>query len=138
MVIFYECFQDLGGRTAISIGSGCDIYMKYVSRAFNMEAQVMAPCNHVLKTELLLQDFSSCKADVLSRGELFTTISSNSRSHIALLASGFIRDGLTVLIHGYSRVVTALLLQAKSDGKEFNVIMTEGRPNADGFVEYDI
>ncbi len=25
---------DLGGRTAISLGSGCDLFMKYVSRAF--------------------------------------------------------------------------------------------------------
>lgn len=24
----------LGGRTAISLGSGCDLFMKYVSRAF--------------------------------------------------------------------------------------------------------
>ena len=27
--------NDLGGRTSISLTSGCDLFMKYVSRAFN-------------------------------------------------------------------------------------------------------
>jgi hypothetical protein len=26
--------SDLGGRTMLSLGSGCDLFMKYVSRAF--------------------------------------------------------------------------------------------------------
>lgn len=26
--------RDLGGRTKISLGSGCDLFMKYVTRAF--------------------------------------------------------------------------------------------------------
>jgi hypothetical protein len=26
--------SDLGGRTSISLGSGCDLFMKYVNRAF--------------------------------------------------------------------------------------------------------
>lgn len=32
--------QDLLGRTNISLGSGCDLFMKYVSRTFNMEDMV--------------------------------------------------------------------------------------------------
>jgi hypothetical protein len=32
--------EDLGGRTNISLESGCDLFMKYVSRAFNLENQV--------------------------------------------------------------------------------------------------
>ena len=32
--------QDLGGRSNISVGPGCDIFMKYVSRAFSLEAMV--------------------------------------------------------------------------------------------------
>ena len=42
------------------------------------------------------------------------------------------QDGHTVLIHGYSRVVVALLLKAAESGKQFRVIVTEGRPNMDG------
>ena len=32
--------EDLGGRTNISLGSGCDLFMKYVTRAFKMEYMV--------------------------------------------------------------------------------------------------
>ena len=33
--------EDLGGRTNISLGSGCDLFMKYVTRAFNLEDMVL-------------------------------------------------------------------------------------------------
>ena len=32
--------EDLGGRTNISLGSGCDLFMKYVTKAFKMEYMV--------------------------------------------------------------------------------------------------
>ena len=32
--------EDLGGRTNISLGSGCDLFMKFVTRAFKLEFQV--------------------------------------------------------------------------------------------------
>lgn len=32
--------SDLGGRTKISLGSGCDLFMKYVTRAFLLENTV--------------------------------------------------------------------------------------------------
>ena len=32
--------EDLGGRTNISLGSGCDIFMKFVTRAFKLEFAV--------------------------------------------------------------------------------------------------
>ena len=37
--------EDLGGRTNISLGSGCDLFMKYVTRAFKMEYMVCSPPN---------------------------------------------------------------------------------------------
>ena len=40
------------------------------------------------------------------------------------------QDGSTVLVHGSSRVVVALLLKA-AETKQFNVMVTEGRPNED-------
>ena len=36
--------EDLGGRTNISLGSGCDLFMKYVTRAFNLEYMVSSVC----------------------------------------------------------------------------------------------
>ncbi len=32
--------EDLGGRTNISLGTGCDLFMKYVTRAFGLESAV--------------------------------------------------------------------------------------------------
>ena len=32
--------DDLGGRSHISLGSGCELFMKYVTRAFNLEFMV--------------------------------------------------------------------------------------------------
>jgi hypothetical protein len=32
---------DLGGRTKLSLGSGCDLFMKYVTRSFNLENGVI-------------------------------------------------------------------------------------------------
>ena len=45
--------DDLGGRTNISLGSGCELFMKYVSRAFNIEDM----------------DFDMCKEELLRRGK---------------------------------------------------------------------
>ena len=36
----YSHDMDLGGRTTISLGSGCDLFMKYVTRSFTLEDTV--------------------------------------------------------------------------------------------------
>ena len=104
--------EDLGGRTNISLCSGCDLFMKYVTRSFNLE----------------YMEFSSCKDELLRRGQMFAGMSLSSRVHIAEIGHSFVEDGSTVLVHGSSRVVTSLLLKA-AESKQFNVIITEGRPN---------
>lgn len=106
--------EDLGGRTNISLCSGCDLFMKYVTRSFNLE----------------FMEFSFCKDELLRRGQMFAGMSLSSRVHIAEIGHSFVQDGHTVLVHGSSRVVTALLLKA-AETKQFNVMMTEGRPNED-------
>ena len=49
----YSSDQDLGGRTSISLGSGCDLFMKYVTRTFTLEDMVdfLVPCliSHKIK-----------------------------------------------------------------------------------------
>ena len=39
-----------------------------------------------------------------------------------------------VLVHGFSRVVLAVLLHAAKQGKYFSVVVTESRPNNAGCV----
>ena len=107
--------EDLGGRTNLSLGSGCDLFMKYVTRAFNLESM----------------EFDECKAELLRRGEKFADMSMHARSYIADIGHSFISEESTVLIHGNSRVAKALVLKA-ARSKQFNVIVTEGRPGGDG------
>ncbi len=58
-------------------------------------------------------------------------MSIESRHAIAEYGNSFIRDGCTVLIHGRSRVVASLLMKAAKT-KQYNIILTECRPNNDG------
>jgi translation initiation factor eIF-2B subunit alpha len=55
-------------------------------------------------------------------------MSLSSRVQIAEIGHSFVQDGSTVLVHGTSRVVAGLLLKA-AETKQFNVMVTEGRPN---------
>tara|TARA_B110000090_G_C12993903_1_gene297735 strand:- start:18 stop:473 length:456 start_codon:yes stop_codon:yes gene_type:complete len=89
--------EDLGGRTNLSLGSGCELFMKYVTRAFNLGSVDF--------------DFADCKKELLRRGEKFAGMSLSSRSHIADIGNSFIADSCTVMIHGNSRVVNALILK---------------------------
>jgi translation initiation factor eIF-2B subunit alpha len=59
---------------------------------------------------------------------MFATICNSSRAHIAEIGHSFVQDGTTVLVHGMSRVVTALILKA-AQTKQFNIMVAEGRPN---------
>ena len=105
-IIVPLCFQ----RT----GSGCELFMKYVTRSFSIEEM----------------EFNACKQELVRRGEKFAGISLKSRCHIADIGHSFIQDDCTVLVHGNSRVVAALVLKAALS-KTFNVILTEGRPMHD-------
>ena len=110
--------EELGGRTNISLFSGCDIFMKYVTRSLKTPSQ---------------QGFEACKSELISKAREFNDLSSDSRRKIAELSSGFIQDRSRVLVHGNSRVVTALILKA-AESKQFNIVVTDGRPSADGML----
>lgn len=106
----------LGGRSPIALQSGCELFMKYVTRTF-----------------LELPSFQDCISQVLERAETFANISLTARSKIANVGHSFIQDGATVLTHGYSRVVMDVLLKAALYwNKQFSLIILEGRPDAGG------
>jgi len=114
MVENFSSAASSSGRSHIALQSGCELFLKYVTRTF-----------------LELPDFEECRQAVLERGERFQMISLAARDRIALSAADFIPAGSTVLTHGYSRVVAAILMEA-SKTKHFDVIMLEGRPDASG------
>ena len=63
----------------------------------------------------------------------FATLSTRARVTIADAGARFLKgSSLTVLVHGASRVVLALLQRAVAQGSNFNVIVTEGRPDGTG------
>lgn len=99
----------LGGRTAISLASGCELFMEIVKKA------------SVDDTE-----FSKCKEDIVRRGEAFANMSLVARTRIAEIGHSFVQDGHTVLVHGESRVAAQLIIEA-AKSKQFTVIFTEGR-----------
>jgi translation initiation factor 2B subunit (eIF-2B alpha/beta/delta family) len=45
---------------------------------------------------------------------------------------------MVVLVHGYSRVVSSVLVAALQRDRRFTVIVTEARPEPTGFVHYVI
>jgi translation initiation factor eIF-2B subunit alpha len=117
--IMIKDFEDhastsIRGRSLIALSSGCDLFLKYVTRSF-----------------LEVPDFEPCRQEVLERGERFAGISLAARDRIAHVAADFIQEGQTVLTHGWSRVVACILLEA-AETKHFDIVILEGRPDAAG------
>ncbi|CAM6087919.1 unnamed protein product [Calypogeia fissa] len=102
--------------TSISLSAGCDLFMRYVTRTSALE----------------YEDIRAGKARLIERGERFGEISLKSRQTIANLGQEFVYDNSTILTHGFSRVVLALLKLAAQNGKHFSVVCTEGRPDNTG------
>jgi translation initiation factor eIF-2B subunit alpha len=90
----------LHSKSTIALSSGCELFLRYVTRC-----------------SLDFPDFDDCKLQVLQRGEKFAEMSVTSRLRIAELGHGFVRDGAVVMTHGYSRVVTSLLVRAAKVSK---------------------
>ncbi|KAG4302231.1 hypothetical protein PCK1_001503 [Pneumocystis canis] len=79
-------------------------------------------------------DVESCKHHLVSNGKLFVERARKSRDKIAFIGSKFIRDGIVILVHSYSRNVNALLLKAASENIKFSVYITESRPTGSGII----
>ena len=68
ITILKRCEIDLlCGRTSLSLSSGCELFMKHVTRSFNIDTM----------------EFGECKKELLRRGEYFARMSLSSRVKIA-------------------------------------------------------
>jgi translation initiation factor eIF-2B subunit alpha len=101
---------------SLSLTSGAELFTRFVTR-----------------TSLDVPNFEACKQRVMQRGEHFLQLASQTRGKIASQLDHFIRDGSVILTHGYSRVVLVALLQAAKKHRRFSVIVTESRPDNDGY-----
>merc|ERR1712137_1282934 len=100
---------------SLTISSGCELFMKFVTRTF-----------------LDIPDFDECKRNLIQRGERFKKMTVMSRLRIANHAETFITDDCTILVHGFSRVLVAILQSAAFRNRRFRVIVTESQPDCAG------
>ncbi|OLL22056.1 Translation initiation factor eIF-2B subunit alpha [Neolecta irregularis DAH-3] len=99
----------------ISVAAGCDLFQSSVTREVNGG-----------------KDFDVCKRSLISNAKLFSSQARQCRSKISRIGKNIIKDNSTILIHSFSRVVTAILLHAASQNTRFKVFVTEGRPTNGG------
>ena len=98
-----------------SLQAGCDIFQRFVMRSLDN-----------------IENFEETKSHLVANGQLFVQRARQAREKIAEIGSSFIKDGATILIHSYSRVVLAVLTLAAQRNKRFKVYITESRPNGSG------
>eukprot|EP01024_Parvocaulis_polyphysoides_P015965 TRINITY_DN1706_c0_g2_i1.p1 TRINITY_DN1706_c0_g2~~TRINITY_DN1706_c0_g2_i1.p1 ORF type:complete len:350 (-),score=55.92 TRINITY_DN1706_c0_g2_i1:316-1341(-) len=104
--------------TNICVKAACEMFVLYTSRVSVVDVEI--------------EDFEKFRSKLIQRGEHFTELSSQARRTVADLGARFIHNNSTVLLHGFSRVVSTLLQKAVNQGKSFKVIVTEGRPDGTG------
>lgn len=103
---------------SISLKAGCELFLRYTTRTSALETE----------------NFAVAKRRLMERGHHFADTSRRARAAIAEQGERFIRAGSTVLVHGHSRVVLAVLRRAAAAGTRFQVIATEGRPDETGLA----
>lgn len=82
---------------SISLSAGTDLFQRYMISSLKPSSS---------------GNFDSVKQHLLSNGRLFVSRAKAARERIASFGRGFVKDGSTVLTHGGSRVVGALLSKA--------------------------
>jgi hypothetical protein len=73
--------EDLGGRTNISLGSGCDLFMKYVTRAFNLEFMVsnitITATNDIAIITINVSTITTYNITIVTKENIVNTITGN-------------------------------------------------------------
>ena len=103
------------GRRLLSVRAGTDMFLYHISKPLSKA-----------------ENFETCRDEVRKRA--FDLAGGQQRSHdrIAIEASRIFKYGMTILVHGYSRTVTAALLKAAHSCR-LKVIATECRPFCEGY-----
>ena len=114
---YHTIYYSAGTRISsshIALQSGIELFLKYVTRTF-----------------LESPSFEECRQSVLERGARFQSMSLAARDRIVVNSVAFVRMNCTVLTHGWSRVVAAILKEA-SQTKHFHLIILHGGQDASG------
>lgn len=105
-----------GGRASISFRACVELFFRYATRENDD-----------------VPDFETLNKLFIARGHHFVANALKSRLGIAELGHSFVQDGMMILTHGRSEVVTGVLIRAAQSNKNFTVMVTEGRPEGSGF-----
>lgn len=98
-------------QNAITMTAACELFNRYVMRTLSE-----------------IPDFTECRHRIISRGEQFEAVSLKAKTRISQFGDQFIHDESSILVHGHSRIVLALLLFASKQLKRFCVYLTECYP----------
>ncbi|CAZ79798.1 unnamed protein product [Tuber melanosporum] len=101
---------------AISLTAGCDLFTKFITRHSHDDPR----------------DFDTFKRKLQSNGHLFAQRARKARSIVAENGLKMVMNNPVIFVHGYSRCIMAILLNAKEKGRKFKVICTETRPSCQG------
>ena len=95
---------------------------------FRAHGTLLQMCRYTTRTSAVEnEDFTVTKARLIERGNQFADTATRARVAIAEVGSRFITQNSTVLVHGYSRVVSSLLQRAVHQGAHFSLVVTECR-----------
>jgi translation initiation factor eIF-2B subunit alpha len=103
--------------SSIAVRAGCELFQAHVTRYFDEG-----------------KDFDECKRILIQRGAQYADLSAKSRQTISEFGKGFIRDNATILTHGLSRVVQALLLKAAETAR-FKVLLACAHDGKQGYKQ---
>jgi translation initiation factor eIF-2B subunit alpha len=111
----------------ISLSAGTDLFQRYLITSLNAPSRGGTFSGQWAPSS----DFRAIRNHLLSNGRLFVERAKASRDKIASFGKHFVRDGVTVLTNGGSRVVGALLRSAaESSTTRFRVIYILSPPSS--------
>mmetsp|Transcript_1965 Transcript_1965/g.5175 ORF Transcript_1965/g.5175 Transcript_1965/m.5175 type:complete len:311 (-) Transcript_1965:608-1540(-) len=106
------------GASSISLQAVSEMFLAYLTRE-SLDSH---------------SSFEQCKRELIARGERFVSTTQMCVDKITDAGSKFVADGCTLMTHGDSKVVSAILVRAASvEQKKFHVYVTETRPLGEGY-----
>lgn len=119
--------RENGVQEFVQLRAACELFMRYVTRTSNDELDktldetgrhTIYCYSFSMQYDALVTnktlDETEFKRSLIRRGDGFKDQSIRSRDAIAKYGSAFVRDGATLLLHGYSSVVMRLLEKVAS------------------------
>ncbi|VDD94796.1 unnamed protein product [Enterobius vermicularis] len=103
--------------SSTSVRSASELFLRFISLA---------------TAEQNVQKFSDLIDMYKDRGIFFINRIAKSRALIASYARPFIENNMNILTHSYSNVVLTALFNAKREGANIHVYVTESQPDASG------